>query len=69
MALIKKKTRKRLTKQIRKLVKKHGQDAVATLVTTALSAATAKVAKDGEDKLPLGSRLRKHRRVVGSVAL
>jgi hypothetical protein len=50
MAPIKKKTRKRLGKQMRKLVKKHGQEAVTGLVTTAVSAATAKLAIDSNDQ-------------------
>ena len=42
MKEMKKKTRKRLSKQIRGLVKKYGDNAVTTLVTTVVLAETAK---------------------------
>lgn len=38
MALTKKKTRKRLVKQVRKLVKKHGPEAVTSIVTEVIAA-------------------------------
>jgi hypothetical protein len=51
-ALIKKKTRKRLTKQVRKLFKKHGSEAVTALVTSVLSAAVTKLPLGGERDAP-----------------
>jgi hypothetical protein len=50
MALLKKKTRKRVTKQLRKLVKKHGEEAVTGLVATAAAAVTTKTAGDTAKK-------------------
>lgn len=50
MALIKKKTRKRLAKQMHKLVKKHGEAVVTGFVTTAVSAATARLATTAGDE-------------------
>jgi hypothetical protein len=44
MTLMKKKTQKRLSKQMRKLVRKHGEEIVTGLVTTAVSAEAAKSA-------------------------
>jgi hypothetical protein len=69
MALIKKKTRKRLAKQVRKLVKKHGQEVVTGLVATAVSAAAAKLATASDDH-PKKGKLRKKGKGagVGSVA-
>jgi hypothetical protein len=40
MAVIKKKTRKKLSKQLNKLVKKHGAETALALVTGIVSAAT-----------------------------
>ncbi len=51
MALIKKKTRKRVAKQMRKLVKKHGEAVVTGFVTTAVSAAAARLATTADDKV------------------
>lgn len=42
MAPMKKKTRKRITKQMRKLVKKHGPEAMTSIVATAVSVVEAK---------------------------
>ena len=44
MKPMKKKTRERLSKLTRKLVKKHGEEAVVGLVTTAATAEAAKTA-------------------------
>jgi len=52
MALIKKKTRKRLAKQVRKLFKKHGSEAATALITSALAAATTKLPFGGQQDAP-----------------
>lgn len=49
MAIIKKKTRKRLTKQVRKLIRKHGNEVVTGLVGSILAAAAAKMTGGDKD--------------------
>jgi len=46
MVPLKKKTRKRVTKQLRKLVKKHGEDVITGMVATAASSVAPKAADD-----------------------
>ena len=61
MRLIKKKTRKRISKQVRKLVKKHGEEVVAGLVTTAVSAAAAKFAHTADEQPKKHKKAKKHK--------
>jgi hypothetical protein len=52
MALLKKKRQKRLTKQVNKLVKKHGGEAVSGLFSDMIASAAAKYGpKDGDAPL------------------
>lgn len=53
MAVIKKKTRKRLSKQLNKIVKKHGAESALALVTGIVSAA----AVDTEPSMRTKSRV------------
>ena len=59
MALLKKKTRKRVTKQLRKLVKKHGEDVITGLVATAAAAVATKSSGDTPKK-PKAATARTH---------
>ncbi|MEO7911968.1 MAG: hypothetical protein ABIV47_20175 [Roseiflexaceae bacterium] len=54
------KTQKRLSKQMRKLVKKHGEEAFVGVLTTAVSAATAKSAHTTADQPTLHKKDKKH---------
>jgi thiamine phosphate synthase YjbQ (UPF0047 family) len=59
MALIKKKTRKAITKQVKKLVRKHGPEIATGLVTSIVSGiAAAATAKPEDDDTPKKSRKR-----------
>lgn len=46
MAVLKKKARKRLTKQVRKLVKRHGPEAATAFVTGVIAAVSKKASED-----------------------
>ncbi|HEY0321047.1 MAG TPA: hypothetical protein VGC66_08855 [Pyrinomonadaceae bacterium] len=50
MALIKKKTRKAISKQVTKLVRKHGPEIAAGLVTSLVTGITAATITNGEGK-------------------
>jgi hypothetical protein len=67
MAVIKKKTRKPIAKQMRKLVERHGEEVVTGLVSAAVSAAAAIFATDTSEK---PKKRKKHmREKVRSVAV
>lgn len=61
MAIIKKKTRKKLSKQLTKLVKKHGAETAITLVTGIVGAMAAHATAESEPRAKL-------KRVKSSVA-
>lgn len=50
MAIIKKKTRKAITKQVKKIVKKHGPEIAMGLVTNLVTGITAAALSDSGDE-------------------
>lgn len=60
MAIIKKKTRRVITKQIKKLIRKHGPEIAAGLVSNIVTGITAAtLADDGDDKKSDGKSKKK----------
>ena len=65
MAIVKKKTRRKLSKQLGKLVKRHGAEMALALVTGIVSA----LATDAEDKAQRKERARTDKRPVRTIVV
>lgn len=66
MAKLKKKTYKRISKRMRKLVKKHGSDVITTIVATAISAVETKPKAGSPARLKVHKASKKRKSTMAS---